>query len=71
MKESHTRIDNLEYSELLMQNYLKDVKIKVKEAKSLFKFRTRMAKFWGNFKGARRKGVLTLKSIVSNARPSK
>ena len=53
MKEPHTKMDDLDYSELAMQNYLKDVKIKVKEAKSLFKFRTRMAKFWGNFKGGR------------------
>ena len=36
-----------------MQNYLKEEKIKVKEARMLFKYRTRMAIFWGNFKGGR------------------
>ena len=34
-----------------MQKYLENENIKVSEAKSVFKFRTRMMKCWGNFKG--------------------
>ena len=52
-KEKHSKMDDLIYVELSMQNYLKDEKIRVQEARILFKFRTRMAKFWGNFKGGR------------------
>ena len=52
-KEKHSKMDDLMYVELSMQNYLKDEKIRVQEARILFKFRTRMAKFWGNFKGGR------------------
>ena len=52
-KETHSKMNDLDYLELSMQNYLKDEKIKVKEARMLFKYRTRMANFWGNFKGGR------------------
>ena len=36
-------MDNLEYIELKLQNYLKDVNIQ--EAKNLYRLRTRAAKF--------------------------
>ena len=44
---------NLNYSELEMQEYLKEEKISTKQARILFKFRTRMIQCWGNFKGGR------------------
>ena len=46
-------MSNLEYIDLEMQVYLMDEKLRISEARSLFRFRTRMAKFWENFKGGR------------------
>ena len=43
-------MDNLEYTELKLQNYLTDDEISVEEAKNLYRFRTRVAKFKENFK---------------------
>ena len=52
-KEKHSKMENLQYVELGMQKYLKNEKITVKQARILFKFRTRMERFWGNFKGGK------------------
>ena len=41
---------DLNYSELKMQNYLKDPKISVEEAQNIFRFRTRSANFKENMK---------------------
>ena len=49
IKERHSKMENLHYIELKLQNYLKDDRIHVKEAINLFKFRTKMAKFKDNF----------------------
>ena len=46
-------MDNLNYEILEMQDYLKDQAITVNQARTLFRFRTRMARFWENFKGGR------------------
>ena len=43
-------MENLEYTELKLQNYLTDDEISVEEAKNLYRFRTRVAKFKENFK---------------------
>ena len=45
-------MDNLDYIELKLQNYLKDDKIPVQEAKNLYRFRTRVAKFKENQKNS-------------------
>ena len=50
LKENHTKMDNIHYSQLKMQMYLKSDKIPVNEAKNIYKFRTRVAKFKENFK---------------------
>ena len=50
-KESHSKMMNLSYSSLEMQEYLKDKNITVFQAKILFKVRTRMEHFGENFKG--------------------
>ena len=50
IKEKHSKMDNLDYIDLKLQNYLKDEKILVKEAKTLYRFRTRAAKFGENMK---------------------
>ena len=36
-----------------MQSYLKDEKIRVDQARILFRYRTRMARYWEKFKGGR------------------
>ena len=51
--EKHSKMDNIDYYELKMQDYLKNEKISVKQARILFKYRTRMARFWENFKAGR------------------
>ena len=43
-------MENLIYIELKLQNYLKDDQITAQEAKNLFRFRTRGAKFRSNMK---------------------
>ena len=50
VKEKHTKMKDLNYSELKMQNYLKDPKISVEEAQNIFRFRTRSANFKENMK---------------------
>ena len=50
MKQKHSKMDNLQYEELKIQNYLKDENITVKEAQNLFKYRTKVARFKENFK---------------------
>ena len=50
MKEGHSKMDNLFYLELSMQGYLKDKRNNVEDARIFFRFRTRMARLWENFK---------------------
>ena len=45
-------MDNLDYIELKPHNYLKDDKIPVQEAKNIYRFRTRVAKFKENQKNS-------------------
>ena len=49
LKEKHSKMDNLSYPKLRVQNYLKDGKITVSAAKNLFKWRTRAAQFKLNY----------------------
>ena len=50
VKDTHSKMENIEYSELMMQDYMKSSNIKLQEALTLFKFRTRMADFGENFR---------------------
>ena len=52
-KEGHSKMMNLDYTELEMQNYLKDFKITSSQAKVVFGFRTRMSKYSENYKGGK------------------
>jgi hypothetical protein len=52
LKEQHRKMDSLEYTELKLQEYLKDDEIPVVEARNLYRFRTRVAKFKLNFKNS-------------------
>ena len=48
LKSKHSKMNNLDYPELKLQDYLKDPKISVQESKNLFRFRTRTANFKTN-----------------------
>ena len=50
LSEKHEKMENLHYTDLELHNYLKDAKIPEAEAKNLFRFRTRSAKFKANMK---------------------
>ena len=49
VKEKHSKMDNLVYPKLKLQNYLKDSQISVQAATNLFRWRTRSALFKTNF----------------------
>ena len=49
LKSEHSKLDNLMYSELKLQKYLKSDDIPVHEAKNLFRYRVRMAEFKENY----------------------
>ena len=50
LKDKHSKMSKLSYDNLNLQTYFKTPIISTKEAKSLFKFRTRMANVKENFK---------------------
>ena len=50
-KMSHSKMDDLFYSGLKMQPYLKENLFSLIQARKVFSFRTRMAKFGENFGG--------------------
>lgn len=50
IKNIHSKLDNLSYNSLTMQNYLKS-KEQPSIKRTIFKFRTRMARFGENFRG--------------------
>ena len=41
LKSKHSKMENLDYIDLNLQNYLKSKDITVQEAKNLYRFRTR------------------------------
>ena len=49
LKADHRKLDDLVYTGLKMQSYLKSEEIPVLEAKNLFKYRTRSAHFKANY----------------------
>ena len=50
IKKSHSKLDNLNYTDLKMQHYLSSSVFYKNDAQLLFKLRTRMANFKSNFK---------------------
>ena len=48
---THSKMDNLHYSKLEIQNYLKMPGISTEEAQNLFRWRVRMAPFGENYRG--------------------
>ena len=51
-KESHTKLDNIFYPELKMQEYLKLKNMSAFEAKQIFSYRTRSANYSANYPGS-------------------
>ena len=51
LKESHSKLNDLFYSKLEIQNYFKLENINTNEAQTLFRYRVRMAKYGENFRG--------------------
>ena len=49
-KQKHSKMDNISYTELKQQEYLKSSSVPVHKAKNLFKFRTRMNQVKSNYK---------------------
>ena len=66
LKETHSKMINLEYTSLEMQDYLKNKNITVEQAKILFKFRTRMANFSENFRGGKPIKLCPLNADMQN-----
>ena len=52
-KEKHKKMENVQYTTFEMQNYLKQHQITPKQARTIFKFRTRMENFSENFKAGK------------------
>ena len=50
-KEKHSKMRNLEYSELIIQECYLLPGLRVDQARNIFKFRTRMAQFGENYRG--------------------
>ena len=50
-KESHTKMKNVHYTELKLQNYLRCTEMSVNQARLIFRTRCRMTMYWNNFKG--------------------
>ena len=50
-KEIHSKLDNLFYRELKLQNYFYDEEVTCSQAQVIFSFRTRMSNFSENYPG--------------------
>ena len=51
IKQTHSKLNNLCYTKLELQNYLKLEVLNATEAQTLFKYRVRMASYGENFRG--------------------
>ena len=53
MKVKHSKMNNLEYKELKLQEYFQLPGIRIEQVREIFKFRTRMLPFGENLRGAK------------------
>ena len=53
MKDKHSKMNNLDYEGIKMQNYFSRNDLKNEQKQIIFKFRTRMANFGENYRGSR------------------
>ena len=51
IKQTHSKLNNLCYTKLELQNYLKLEILNATEAQTLFRYRVRMANYGENFRG--------------------
>ena len=51
IKQTHSKLNNLCYTKLELQNYLKLESLNTTEAQTLFRYRVRMANYGENFRG--------------------
>lgn len=49
-KNGHSKLSNIKYTQLKMQEYLKDRNNRLEDALNIFKYRTHMADFGSNFR---------------------
>ena len=49
-KDGHSKLSNIKYTQLKMQEYLKDRNNRLEDALNIFKYRTHMADFGSNFR---------------------
>ena len=52
-KANHSKMTNLEYDTIQMQNYFLREDVKIEQKRLIFKYRTRMAEFGENFRAGR------------------
>ena len=52
-KKSHSKIRNIHYQDLEMQDYLQRKDLSIEDKKMLFRWRVRMERFGENFRGSR------------------
>ena len=50
-QQKHSKMDKLYFSELKQQKYFRLENVKIEEVRNIFRYRVRMAPFWGNYKG--------------------
>ena len=50
-KAKHSKMANLEYDAIEMQNYFLRGDVKIEQKRLIFKYRTRMAEYGENFRG--------------------
>ena len=60
MKVKHSKMNNLEYKELKLQEYFQLPRIRIEQVREIFKFRTRMLTFGENFRGAKESVICPL-----------
>ena len=70
LKESHSKIKNIEYPDLKCSDYLVNKIISTKEAKMLFKFRTRMYSVKANFRSKYENNMLCDLCLTSDCSQS-
>ena len=62
-KSQHSKMDNVSYRDLKMQNYLLDENLTSEEMKTVFKYRTRMEDYGENFRGGKTQVICPLCSL--------
>ena len=62
-KSKHSKMDNINYRDLKIQDYLVDENLTSEEMKTIFKYRTRMEDYGENFRGGETQVMCPLCSL--------